>query len=93
MSLIVPPLRRALPCHHQLPGFIRCNDQSEMLRFHGHWASYNRAFYRDVFAMSGALAQELDHGDTFSYERNPRALIFRRDQVHAGVAVPALRSR
>ncbi|XP_015925352.1 putative phospholipase B-like 2 [Parasteatoda tepidariorum] len=63
----------------QLPGYLHSEDRTDVLRNQGYWPSYNVAYFKDIFVMSGAQANADKYGDWFTYERNPRALIFQRD--------------
>lgn len=63
----------------QLPGMIVANDQSHILRKQSYWPSYNTPFYKSIFNLSGAPAMVERFGDWFSYDKTPRALIFKRD--------------
>jgi len=64
----------------QIPGYIRAEDQTEVLRNQKYWPSYNTPFYPDVFNMSGCQENVDKYGAMFAYESTPRALIFKRDQ-------------
>ena len=64
----------------QLPGQVWAADQTDVLREKGYWASYNRAFYPEVFKLSGAQEKLEKHGSWFSYSETPRAQIMARDQ-------------
>jgi len=44
------------------------------------WSSYNRAFYPEIFELSGAPEKVEKFGHWFSYENTPRAKIFKREQ-------------
>ena len=69
----------ALTVSEQLPGQFVSKDQTEVLKRQGYWASYNRAFYPEIFKRSGATEKVHEYGDWFSYESTPRSKIFRRD--------------
>merc|ERR1719500_1459861 len=69
----------ALWVMEQLPGRTWAEDQTSVLRGSGYWASYNRAFYPEVFEQSGAAELTKKHGSWFSYDKTPRALIMARD--------------
>ena len=64
----------------QLPGHIHAEDMTSMLRDQGYWPSYNTPYFKDIFNMSGGPAMVAKLGDWFSYDKTPRALIFKRDQ-------------
>lgn len=63
----------------QIPGYIHAADQTAVLKSQSYWPSYNIPFYKDVFNLSGSLPNVAKFGDWFTYEKNPRALIFARD--------------
>ncbi|KAF8794203.1 putative phospholipase B-like 2 like protein [Argiope bruennichi] len=64
----------------QLPGYLHSEDVTDVLRKQSYWPSYNTAFFKDIFNMSGGQINAEKFGDWFTYERTPRALIFKRDQ-------------
>ena len=64
----------------QLPGYIERQDVSYILREKGYWASYNIAFFAEVFNRSGCPKIVEKYGDWFTHEGHPRARIFARDQ-------------
>lgn len=63
----------------QLPGYVHSEDKTGVLRNQSYWPSYNTAYFKDIFNLSGGQINVEKHGDWFSYERTPRALIFKRD--------------
>ena len=63
----------------QLPGHTWAADQTGVLRDQGYWGSYNRAFYPEVFQLSGAQEMVDKFGEWFSYSETPRARIMARD--------------
>lgn len=74
----------------QLPGKIIIHDQTQVLRTKGYWASYNRAFYSEIFDESGARKMANEYpGDWFTHANTARAKIFRRDQ-HKVKDIPSL---
>ena len=64
----------------QLPGHVHLEDVTHVLREQGYWASYNTPYFKDIFNASGGPAMVSKFGDWFSFEKTPRALIFKRDQ-------------
>ena len=63
----------------QLPGTLIYKDQTDLLTTQQYFPSYNLPFYPTIFNLSG-IQQFVDKfGDVFSYDKNPRALIFKRD--------------
>ena len=63
----------------QLPGKFVVEDQTSVLRSKTYWASYNRAFYPEIFELSGAPGMVERFGDWMTYDQTPRAKIFARD--------------
>ncbi|KAH6920452.1 hypothetical protein HPB50_028560 [Hyalomma asiaticum] len=59
----------------------RYEDVSRGLRDNKYWASYNIAYFSDVFNISEQLPKVMKYGDYYTYENAPRAKIFRRDHV------------
>ncbi|ELU15812.1 hypothetical protein CAPTEDRAFT_183314 [Capitella teleta] len=74
-----PPHNGFLHVLEQIPGMIVHDDQTKHLINATYWSSYNTAFYPEIFNASGGPEQVAKYGDWFSYERTPRALIFKRD--------------
>ncbi|XP_029913074.1 phospholipase B-like 1 [Myripristis murdjan] len=70
----------ALTVVEQIPGLVEYSDQTPVLR-RGYWPSYNIAFHRKIYLLSGYEEMWKEHGDDFSYDLCPRAKIFRRDQA------------
>ncbi|XP_035209140.1 putative phospholipase B-like 2 isoform X2 [Stegodyphus dumicola] len=64
----------------QLPGYIHSKDVTKILKEERYWASYNIPYFSDIYNLSGSYINQLKYGDSVSYEKAPRALIFRRDQ-------------
>ena len=55
-------------------------DQTQILKERGYWKSYNRAYYSDIFKLSGAQKMvEKYGGDWFTYDKTPRSVIIDRD--------------
>ncbi|NWI86069.1 PLBLB protein, partial [Pitta sordida] len=65
----------------QIPGLVVAADQTELLYQQGYWASYNVPYYEEIFNASGNLELVRKYGDWFTYDKNPRAQIFRRNQT------------
>jgi len=64
----------------QIPGKTRAADVTDVLVKQGYWSSFNIPFFEDIFNASGYPEQVAIYGDEDTYENNPRAKIFRRDQ-------------
>ena len=75
----------------QLPLYTQAADVTSYL-VNGHWPSYNRPFFPEVFNRSGARDMEDQFGDDYSYQLYSRAKIFRRDagHVHDRAAMKAI---
>lgn len=63
----------------QLPGYIYKEDLTKVLRRQTYWPSYNVPYSEVVFNMSGGQSGVEKFGDWFTYDKTPRALIFKRD--------------
>ncbi|XP_037029408.1 putative phospholipase B-like 2 [Bradysia coprophila] len=64
----------------QIPTLIVTADKTDVLRNQGYWPSYNVPYFKSVFDLSGNQESVDTYGDWFTYDYNPRANIFRRDQ-------------
>jgi len=62
----------------QIPGLVVAADTTAILRT-GYWPSYNVPFFEEIFNKSGYPAYVEKHGEQYSYQLAPRAMIFRRD--------------
>ncbi|KAJ7423706.1 putative phospholipase B-like 2 [Willisornis vidua] len=65
----------------QIPGLVVEADLTKLLYQQGYWASYNVPYFEDIFNASGNLELVRKYGDWFTYDKNPRAQIFRRNQT------------
>ncbi|XP_023216254.1 putative phospholipase B-like 2 [Centruroides sculpturatus] len=74
------PQKELLWILEQLPNYIESKDQTNVLIQQGFWSSYNIPYYSNIFNMSGHLEKVKMYGDYFTYDKAPRALIFKRDQ-------------
>lgn len=63
----------------QLPVYIEYGDLTDVLREQTYFPSYNSPFFDFIFNVSGGPDNVKKFGDWFSYDKTPRALIFRRD--------------
>ena len=63
----------------QIPGYIESADMTKVLRNQGYWPSYNTPYFKKIFKLSGGPKMVEKFGDWFSYDKTPRALIFKRD--------------
>lgn len=67
----------------QIPGLIRSRDVTPVLEEQGYWASYNSPYFKEIFNESGLPALVERYGDWYTYDKTPRALMFKRDQEKA----------
>ncbi|OBS58830.1 hypothetical protein A6R68_10027 [Neotoma lepida] len=74
------PGSQVLTILEQIPGMVEVADKTAELYKTTYWASYNIPFFETVFNASGLQALVAQYGDWFSYAKNPRAQIFRRNQ-------------
>ncbi len=56
----------------------------QVLRTKGYWGSYNRAFYPELFELTGAPELVEKYGDWFTHDKTPRAKIMERDHGKVG---------
>ncbi|KAK2850385.1 hypothetical protein Q7C36_009168 [Tachysurus vachellii] len=76
-----PSLKKGLlTVLEQIPGMIQAADKTEELYNTSYWASYNIAYFDEVFNASGGQDLVKKYGLWFSFSDNPRAKIFRRNQ-------------
>lgn len=74
------PGSRVLTILEQIPGMVMVADKTSELYQKTYWASYNIPSFEKVFNASGLQSLVAQYGDWFSYDGNPRAQIFRRNQ-------------
>ncbi|XP_077527250.1 putative phospholipase B-like 2 [Haemaphysalis longicornis] len=67
-----------------LPGYNHSEDVTGVLRKQSYWPSYNIPYSPVMFQLTGAPLYVQKYGDWFTYDKHPRALIFKRD--HSKVA-------
>ncbi|NXO99249.1 PLBLB protein, partial [Certhia brachydactyla] len=75
------PAPGVLTVLEQIPGLVVVADKTELLYKQGYWASYNVPYFEEIFNVSGNLELVRKYGDWFTYDKNPRAQIFRRNQT------------
>ncbi|EFA83923.1 hypothetical protein PPL_02993 [Heterostelium album PN500] len=63
----------------QMPGRFEMADVTNVLQ-NGYWSSFNRPFFESIFQDMGYTYYTQLYGNAISYQLNPRAMIFRRDQ-------------
>lgn len=76
--------RPSLWIGEQIPGTFTIENVTAVLDTQGYFASYNIPRDKTIYEVSGYTAMYEKYGDAFSYDRNPRANIFRRDWDQAG---------
>ena len=81
----VLPKKGLLWILEQLPGHIHMEDLTHVLTSQTYWPSYNTPYYKDIFNLSGSPANVAKFGDWFTYDKTPRALIFKRDQRYLNI--------
>lgn len=62
--------------------YVIPNYRTDHLLENSYWASYNIAYFPLIFNMSGTPDEVAKYGDWFTYDKHPRALIFKRDHVN-----------
>ncbi|XP_037567444.2 putative phospholipase B-like 2 [Dermacentor silvarum] len=67
--------------YEQLPMHTSQKDISQELRDNRYWASYNIAYFPDIFVISDQPRIVEQYGDLYTFENCPRAKIFKRDHV------------
>ncbi|NWW96444.1 PLBLB protein, partial [Rhynochetos jubatus] len=75
------PQQGVLTVLEQIPGLVMAADRTELLYQQGYWASYNLPYFEEIFNASGTPELVKKYGDWFTYDKNPRAQIFRRNQT------------
>jgi len=63
----------------QIPGALLSADVTPKVQSSGFWSSFNRPYFPEFFDSMGYAYLTAKFGDEFSYDKNPRALIFDRD--------------
>lgn len=64
----------------QLPGYIKYEDLTPILKEQQYWGSYNTPYFPEVIKRSKQQDMINQYGDLFTYKNAPRAKIMRRDQ-------------
>jgi len=65
----------------QIPGLVMSADKSATLFATSYWPSYNIPYFKSIYNISGYGAMAQKYGDSFRYEKCPRANIFRRKET------------
>lgn len=63
-----------------VPGIMHSEDMSHRLRSHGYWPAMNRPFFADIRKPTGFKRAQGLKGNLYSWQDNPRALIFKAAQ-------------
>jgi len=61
----------------QMPGYFVHEDQSEYLKAHQYWISFNRPFYPFIFNISNQWPLVEQYGDHFLWDKTARSVIFK----------------
>jgi hypothetical protein len=72
-----PPSLNLVRILETVPGLVHQADISPELLSKGYWAGYNRPFFQDIRKITGHADAEAKYGDLYSYEKSPRALLFK----------------
>lgn len=62
-----------------IPGYYHMEDMSDYLNEKGFFASYNIAFFPDIYVLGGTYNKWKQYGDDYTYKKCRRAQIFDRD--------------
>ena len=54
-------------------------DMTWLLEAQAYWPSYNSPYFEEIYTASGWPAMASKYGDWFTYDKTPRARIFKRD--------------
>ena len=86
LKLFIPgkaPLEKNLLwIFEEIPGYYsKSLDATDILQLSGFWSSFNRPYDPEIFDIAGYKLYAQKYGPIFSYELNPRAEIFRRNQA------------
>ncbi|KRY79345.1 putative phospholipase B-like 2, partial [Trichinella pseudospiralis] len=63
----------------EIPGYFQVKDMTSVLYSQGYWPSYNIPYFPTIFNITGTADEVKLYGDWFTYDKHPRALIFKRD--------------
>jgi len=63
----------------QIPGMAHSEDMTWLLEAQSYWPSYNSPYFEEIYTASGWPAMASKYGDWFTYDKTPRARIFKRD--------------
>ena len=75
----------------QLPDLVVAADATKLLQQQSYWPSYNLPYFQEIFNKSDSQSMVLQFGDWFTYDRTPRALVFKRDH-HKVVGLSSMAS-
>ncbi|XP_060577603.1 putative phospholipase B-like 2 [Ruditapes philippinarum] len=75
------PYQGFLTVLEQIPGTVKYDDKTDVLREQTYWPSYNIAYFPEIFNKSGCWDNVKKYGDWFTYDKSPRAQIFARDHM------------
>jgi len=63
----------------QMPGNIYREDMTSLLLEQMYWPSYNTPHFKFMYELAGFPSMANQFGDWYTYDKTPRALIFKRD--------------
>ncbi|CAB3402380.1 unnamed protein product [Caenorhabditis bovis] len=75
----VQPEHGILHVIEQMPGHIVHSDMTAHLFQTTYWPGYNQPYYKQIIKYSETDKMVEKYGDWYSYDKTPRALIFKRD--------------
>ncbi|XP_049266798.1 putative phospholipase B-like 2 [Rhipicephalus sanguineus] len=67
---------------HEMGTISKSEDISDKVAESKYWASYNAAYFKEVFDASGQPALVRMYGNVYSYENCPRAKMIKRDHAN-----------
>ena len=59
-------------------GYTHSEDLTHVLTRQNYWPSYNTPYFKDIFNLSASSDNVAKYGDWFTFDKTPRALIFKR---------------
>jgi len=64
----------------QIPGYVERADVTVVLEQQGYWGSYNWAYFKYIYDVSGYAEMKAEYGSFWSYTKYARPEIFKRNQ-------------
>lgn len=75
----------------QIPEYIHVEDLTSELMQKGYWASFNRPYFKEVYAKTGYEDMAKRYGVTYTYDSNKRA-IFIKDKINEITGIESLKA-